>query len=197
MLRTVPKDFKSQWKYHCHKVVHAYNCSRHDTTGFSPFYLLFGRNPWLPIDLTFRFENDESTFYEVKKKTEPGEIFSCNATVYHKKVQVRTELTKRKPITGKHKIYNHTHNDVCEKDSDNSNDLTYKVRSTNIYSKLPIDGIHVDNGIGNDPYAVSDDESEIIIPNNIENVTSKDKPTRLRHHATRFTYDRKAKHTSF
>lgn len=31
-------------------VTFAYNSSRHDTTGFSPFYLLFGRHPALPFD---------------------------------------------------------------------------------------------------------------------------------------------------
>ncbi|CAG2255280.1 unnamed protein product [Mytilus edulis] len=37
-----------------------------------------------------------------------------------------------------------------------------------LYSKLPTDGIHVDNEADNVPNVVSDDESDIIIPNNIE-----------------------------
>ena len=53
MLRAIPEKQKSRWRDHLHKVVHAYNCTRNDSTGFSPFYLVFGRNPRLPIDIMF------------------------------------------------------------------------------------------------------------------------------------------------
>lgn len=33
-------------------VTFAYNSSRHDTAGYSPFFLLFGREPALPLDTT-------------------------------------------------------------------------------------------------------------------------------------------------
>ena len=34
-------------------VVHAYNCSTHETTGVSPYLVMFGREPRLPVDVQF------------------------------------------------------------------------------------------------------------------------------------------------
>ncbi|XP_033739072.1 uncharacterized protein LOC117326432 [Pecten maximus] len=62
MLRTLEEGEKRDWSHHIAPLVHAYNCTRHDNTGFSPFQLMFGREPRLSIDIAFGIEqNSEST----------------------------------------------------------------------------------------------------------------------------------------
>ena len=42
---------KPGWKSHVGRLVQAYNATKHDSTKHSPFLLMFGREPRLPIDL--------------------------------------------------------------------------------------------------------------------------------------------------
>lgn len=53
MLGTLSNQRKENWRKYIRPLVHAYNCTRNDTTGETPFYLMFGRQPRLPIDLCF------------------------------------------------------------------------------------------------------------------------------------------------
>ena len=54
MLGTLPEKPKSTWWEQVPTLVHAYNCTRNNATGFSLYYLMFGRKPHLPIDILFR-----------------------------------------------------------------------------------------------------------------------------------------------
>ena len=53
MLGTLPDDFKSRWTQHISTLVYAYNCTRSNATGFSPYYLLYGKHSLLPMDIKF------------------------------------------------------------------------------------------------------------------------------------------------
>ena len=65
MLRAIPENEKRKWKNHLSKLAFTYNSTVNKTTGFSPFYLMFGRNSRLPIDSMFQLEDEVA----VKKKT--------------------------------------------------------------------------------------------------------------------------------
>lgn len=54
MLGTLETKQKSKWRDYVKPLVHAYNCTRNDVTGFTPYELMFGRTPRLPVDLAFR-----------------------------------------------------------------------------------------------------------------------------------------------
>ena len=53
MFDTLPEDLKNKWPQHISTLTYAYNCTRSNATGFSPYYLLYGRQPLLPIDIEF------------------------------------------------------------------------------------------------------------------------------------------------
>lgn len=60
MSGTLDEKDKYHWRDFVKPLVHAYNCTRNDTTGYSPYELMFGRQPRLPIDLVLGLHPDAS-----------------------------------------------------------------------------------------------------------------------------------------
>ncbi|XP_041440977.1 uncharacterized protein LOC121400938 [Xenopus laevis] len=58
MLGTLSVTEKPFWSRHVSALVHAYNCTRHESTGFSPYFLMFGREARLPIDVQLGVSTD-------------------------------------------------------------------------------------------------------------------------------------------
>uniref|UniRef100_A0A3B3DXT9 Gypsy retrotransposon integrase-like protein 1 n=1 Tax=Oryzias melastigma TaxID=30732 RepID=A0A3B3DXT9_ORYME len=53
MLGTLENKKKAHWREYVKPLVHAYNCTRNEVTGFTPYELMFGRKPRLPVDLAY------------------------------------------------------------------------------------------------------------------------------------------------
>ena len=61
MLGTLSEKHKSHWKDYLNLLLHAYNCTRHNTTSYSPYFLIFGRHPKLSLDIILGSLNSEET----------------------------------------------------------------------------------------------------------------------------------------
>ena len=53
MIRKLEKDWKACWSKHLPELLLAYNATHSTVTGYSPYYLLFGRRPRIPVDYLF------------------------------------------------------------------------------------------------------------------------------------------------
>ena len=53
MIGKLDPEKKKKWPYHIGSILIAYNATRSMVTGFSPYFLMFGQRPRLPIDLLF------------------------------------------------------------------------------------------------------------------------------------------------
>ena len=126
MLGTLPDDFKSKWPHHISTLVYAYNCTRSNATGFSPYYLLYGRQPLLPIDIEYGVitpELSEAITYKYVQELKSRLEHAFNkANEFCEKEAFRTKerfdktakcskllpgdlvLVKKKGFTSKHKI---------------------------------------------------------------------------------------------
>ena len=99
MLGTLELTQKQNWKSHIGSLVHAYNCTKHNTTGFSPYYLMFGRHPRIPVDLVLGKVEDQDTTSvdqyvaslqnQLKKAFEVAESATKSNQMGHKKVYDR------------------------------------------------------------------------------------------------------------
>lgn len=54
MLRTLPLKAKHHWPQQIQTLTFAYNATVHETTGYAPFFLMFGRVPRMPVDVMFK-----------------------------------------------------------------------------------------------------------------------------------------------
>lgn len=50
MIGTLDHKQNEDWKSHIRTLVHANNATKRDSTGYTPFYLTFGRHPRLSIE---------------------------------------------------------------------------------------------------------------------------------------------------
>lgn len=62
MLGTLKECEKVHWSSFVKPLVHAYNCTKHDSTGFTPYELMFGRQPRLPVDVVFDVPQNREQF---------------------------------------------------------------------------------------------------------------------------------------
>lgn len=53
MIRALPPRDKQKWPQMLQTLTFAYNCTAHESTGYAPFYLMYGRIPRLPVDVMF------------------------------------------------------------------------------------------------------------------------------------------------
>ena len=59
LLRSLSPQKKRRWTEHLPELVYAYNCTPHASTGYSPYHLLFGRSPRIPVDILLDVESNE------------------------------------------------------------------------------------------------------------------------------------------
>ena len=134
MLGTLDNKDKSQWRNFVKPLVHAYNCTKNDVTGFTPYELMFGRQPRLPIDLALGLplrdgEYKSHSQYVQKLKShleESYKIATQNATKIAAKNKARFDkhvnaskleagdrvLVRAVRLRGKHKLADKWESDV-------------------------------------------------------------------------------------
>ena len=62
MLGTLPLECKKEWQDWVAAMAHAYNCTVSRTTGYIPYFLMYGREPQLPIDVEFSLPGRKEEF---------------------------------------------------------------------------------------------------------------------------------------
>ena len=67
MIGKLDLELHQKWLAHLGSVLIAYNATESLVTGFSPYYLMFGRRPQLPIDLLFPTSRKHNLTHTIDK----------------------------------------------------------------------------------------------------------------------------------
>lgn len=102
MLGTLEPGQKCKWSQHIVHLVHAYNCTVNKATGFSPYFLMFGRDARLPVDICFGVSPDntspESYLKYVTKMKQELQAAYLLAQSTAEKIKIKRGMT-RKSVT--------------------------------------------------------------------------------------------------
>ena len=97
MLSTTIKDYQGNWENHIRAVCMAYNTSVQPTTGFTPFYLMFGRQARIPVDVMYG-----SPVVESSPSTYASELKKLLTTAYNKvRAKMDTQFQRQKQFYDK------------------------------------------------------------------------------------------------
>ncbi|XP_076851142.1 uncharacterized protein LOC143501754 [Brachyhypopomus gauderio] len=101
MIRALPPRDKLKWPQMLQTLTFAYNCTAHESTGYAPFYLMFGRVPRLPVDVVFHSverDNDITDYdsYVRKMRDNLKEALSLAQTNANASQQRQAELYNKR-----------------------------------------------------------------------------------------------------
>ena len=71
MLGPLPTHAKKNWQEWIATLTHAYNCNVSSMTGFSPYFLMFGRTPKIPLDVEMGvtlMDQEQTSYQKYMKK---------------------------------------------------------------------------------------------------------------------------------
>ena len=135
LLRTLPTEAKKRWPDHLADVVFAYNTTPHASTGFTPYYLMFGRDPRLPADNLLGLDRENSVaandlpewvaIHQQRLQKAYALVETRLAQANEKRKRYADKRAKENPLTvgqrvyyrqrgfrGRHKIQNAYHSEV-------------------------------------------------------------------------------------
>ncbi|XP_048108990.1 uncharacterized protein LOC125300872 [Alosa alosa] len=107
MLGTLRDTHKRQWSSHVSQLVHAYNSTKNDATGYSPYYIMFGREARLPIDVCLGTDSQEPVSHsryveDLKRDLKSAyELATKSATQVHLRNKKNYERVLRNQVLAK------------------------------------------------------------------------------------------------
>ena len=164
MLGTLEDYQKSDWKAHVPTLVHAYNATFHDSTGYSPHYLMFRRHPRLAIDAFLGLPTESLSS---PTQTEYVRKLKERLTLAYKKAQVQS---KKAAAQNKIKYVMNARNSILE-----PGDLVL-VRNVGIREKNKLA-----DRWEHEPYLVLEQPNENIPVYRVQRTDTRSKKTTLLH----------------